>query len=116
MRPLELGAIVMRHRRIASGALLVALTGCTAFDVPDDSQWYAARVVSVLAPSELDGSVNRRCVDGLSPAPERVAVVAVRLHRALHSTAFAVAPSTGVHVQDDVAVNFRLCQLRPGHG
>ncbi len=94
--------------------LLAIVTGCAdPFDTSDDAQWYSARVVRVLNPSELDDSVNRRCLDGLTQVPEQIAVVTVRIHRAPHVAAFAVPAPTKVQERDRVAVNFTLCQLRP---
>ena len=95
--------------------MLIALAGCNAFDVPNDSQWYSARVSSMASPTDVDESVNRRCIESLNPTPERVAVVTVRLHRALHFAAFAIPTAMAIHLRDNVAVNFRLCQLRPIH-
>lgn len=116
MKRIDAEAVRQRlGNKVVASALLAAMTGCAAFDVADDSQWYAARVETILTSSDVDASVNRRCVDSLDPVPERVAIVTVRVHRALHYAAFAIPASAGVQVRDDVAVNFRLCQLRSGH-
>ena len=37
---------------------------------------------------------------------ERVAIVAVRIHRAQHYAAFTIPASPEVRIQDDVTVNF----------
>jgi hypothetical protein len=93
--------------------LLAMFSGCAnPFDLSDDAQWYSARVVRVQNPSDLDRTVNRRCVEGLDPMPEQVAVVAVRMHRAPHLAAFAIPAQVEVKDDEPVSVNFRLCQLR----
>jgi len=97
------------------GCLLALIAGCAdhPFNAPDDAQWYPARVLQVAHPSELDDSINRRCLEGLARTTEQVAVVTVRIHRAPHVAAFAVPPMLNLQDKDRVAVNFRLCQLRP---
>ncbi len=101
-------------RLFALGSLLAIVAGCAdPFNAADDAQWYSARVVRVSTPSELDDSINRRCVEGLAPMPEQVAVVTVQMHRAPHLAAFAIPSLATVQEKDRVAVNFRLCRLRP---
>lgn len=98
----------------AAACFLAIVAGCAdPLETSDDAQWYSARVVRVLNPSELDDSVNRRCLDSLAEMPEQVAVVTVRIHRAPHVAAFAVPTLTKVQAKDRVTVNFKVCQLRP---
>ncbi len=98
---------------LASIALLALTTGCAdPFDLADDVQWHPAQVVRVLAPSELDDSTNRRCVEKIDPTTVQVAVVWIRVHRARHSMAFAVPAEMTLRETDNVQVNPRLCRLR----
>lgn len=106
-------SLILRIGGFAS--VVAALTACSEFDVPHDTQWYAARVTTVVSSTALDSSVSQNCLNADS-ASERVAVVAVRIHRALHYVAFAIPVSSQVHAQDEVAVNFRLCKLRTARG
>ncbi len=107
-------ATPVRGSWLAVSLLAGVVAGCAnPFDVSDDTQWHGARVLSVLKRADLDDSMNRRCVDGLDPKPEQVALVSVRIHRAPHVAAFAVPTSLGLKEKDRVSVNFRLCQLRP---
>ena len=97
------------------GSALVLASGCASplDEILSQDHWRTEEVAEVVSVSDLDDSVNRRCLEtAVLTSTQPVAVMKIRIHRAPHRIAVAIPPSAAVKKKDKVRVNFDTCELQ----